>query len=309
VILGAATADTGPGAAPAKGIGAAPAFVDAHHHLWDLEHHRYDWLTGDGWPEETEVIGEYAAIRRTYLAGDLLRDAADCGLTKTVHVQADLSEDDPAIETRWLEQVASATGIPTAIVAYVDVADRHVDEVLARHLEHPRVRGVRSTPGDVRPWDAAFRRGVAAVGRAGLTYDLRATPDNAAECAALADALPAVTFIVGHTGEPLSRTEEHRLAWRAGMRLLAERPNVAVKISGLGMRDHAWTVDSIRPWVLDTIDIFGPQRCLFGTNWPVDALYSSYRALVEAYRTIIEPFSAQERRAMSSANAERLYRI
>jgi predicted TIM-barrel fold metal-dependent hydrolase len=293
---------------PATGA-VVPPFVDAHHHLWDLEQHRYDWLTGDGWPEETEVIGDYAAIRRTYLAPDLLRHAAGSGLTKTVHIQADLSEDDPVAETRWLQQTADETGIPTAIVAYVNVADRNVDEALAAHLAYANVRGIRSTPDDVRPREAVFRSGVAAVGRAGLSYDLRATPENAGDCASLADALPDVSFIVGHTGEPLSRTDEHRHVWRAGMRLLAERPNVSVKISGLGMRDHSWTIDSMRPWVLDTIDIFGPDRCLFGTNWPVDAMYGSYGALVAAYRTLIAPFSATERQAMLSANAERLYRI
>ncbi len=147
------------------------------------------------------------------------------------------------------------------------------------------------------------------MGRAGLSYDLRATPDDAAQCATLADALPELSFIVGHTGEPLGPSDGQRVQWRSGMRMLAERPNVSVKISGLGMRDHHWTIDSIRPWILETIDIFGPDRCLFGTNWPVDSLYSSYDTLVAAYRTIIEPFTVAERRAMLSANAERLYRI
>ena len=284
-------------------------FVDVHHHFWDLERHRYDWLSGEGWPEETEVIGDYHAIRRTYLPEDFVRDAAGSGLTQTVHVQADWSGPDPVDETRWLQSLADKTGLPTAIVGYADLADPAIEEILAAHAASPNFRGIRSTPDDTRPDDASFRRGIAALEKASLSYDLRGTPDNAADAARLAADFGGLSFIVGHTGEPRGRTEADRAAWRLAMRRLAEPPNVAVKISGLGMRDHAWTVESIRPWILETIDIFGVDRCMFGTNWPVDGLYSTYRDLVAAYRMVVAPFSLAEQHALLAANAERLYRI
>ena len=289
--------------------GDEPGFVDAHHHLWDLERHRYDWLSGDGWPEETEVIGEYASIRRSYRADDLLRDAAGNGLIATVHVQADWSGPDPVDETRWLQQVADTAGIPNAIVAYADVSASDIEDVLGRHLRYRNVRGIRSMPHEVLPMAPAFRRGVAAVGRAGLTYDLRASPDNAADCCSLLDALPAVTFIVGHTGEPLGRSAEHRLLWRTAMGQLAERPNVAVK--SLRARHARPRLDRrVHPALgAGHHRLFGTDRCMFGTNWPVDGLYGTYGDLVRAYRQIIAPFSAGERRALLNANAQRLYRI
>jgi predicted TIM-barrel fold metal-dependent hydrolase len=284
-------------------------FVDAHHHLWDLERHEYDWLREPGWPEETEVLGDYAAIRRTYLATDLLRDAAGSGLVKSVHVQADWSGRDPVDETRWLQGVADATGVPTAIVAHADLASPAIESVLARHLASPNVRGIRSTPSETQPDEPAFRRGIAALGRARLSYDLRATPMNAVAAARLAASFPDITFIVGHAGEPLGRAPGDHASWRSGMQRLAEPPNVMVKISGLGMRDHSWTVDSIRPWVLGTIEVFGVHRCMFGTNWPVDSLYSSYTDLVSAYRAIVASLSAGEQAALLAGNAERIYRI
>src|SRR4051812_45930383 len=121
--------DTGSSApAPAReDLDDADAFVDAHHHLWDLERHRYEWLDGVGWPEETAVIGPYQPIRRTYLVDEYLRDADGSGLVKSVHVQADLSDEDPVTETRWLQAIADEAQFPTAIVAYADLTDPHLD--------------------------------------------------------------------------------------------------------------------------------------------------------------------------------------
>jgi predicted TIM-barrel fold metal-dependent hydrolase len=284
-------------------------FVDAHHHLWDLERHHYAWLKEPGWDEETAVLGDYSAIRRTYLAEDMIRDAMGTGLAKTVHVQADWSGADDGDETNWLEACGDATGVPSAIVAHADPSDPQLEVVLARHLASGRLRGIRCSPSETRLVDDTFRRGVERIGRVGLSFDLRATPGNAAEAAALAGRLGDVTFIVGHTGEPQGRSEADRAIWRVAIRRLAGVPNVAIKISGLGMRDHRWTTDSITPWVLEAIDVFGIDRCLFGTNWPVDSLYSTYGQLVAAYRSIVGSFSAAEQRALLGGNAERLYRI
>ena len=97
--------------------------------------------------------------------------------------------------------------------------------------------------------------------------------------------------------------------WRQGLAVAASAPNIICKISGLGMADHHWTPATIRPYVLACIETFGPARSLFATNWPVDGLFSDYATLLSAYAEITAEFSADERRAMFSGNAERLYRI
>jgi predicted TIM-barrel fold metal-dependent hydrolase len=97
--------------------------------------------------------------------------------------------------------------------------------------------------------------------------------------------------------------------WREGMRDAAGAPNVVCKISGLGMCDNAWTVDSIRPWVLECVEAFGTDRSFFGSNWPVDSLYSSYGDVVDAYEQIVADFSQDEQEALFSKNAERVFRI
>ena len=115
----------------------------------------------------------------------------------------------------------------------------------------------------------------------------------------------------GHTGNPLQRDPEYFEWWRSEISELAEVPNVAVKISGLGMGDHDWSIASIRPWVLHAIEAFGTERAMFATNWPVDVLFAPYMEQVDAYRVIIAEagFSPADQARLLYGNAERLYRI
>lgn len=230
-------------------------------------------------------------------------------MVESIHVEADYSGPDPVEETRWLQSIADRSGFPHAIVAYCDLEREGADGELARHAESPNVRGIRlrSHPKDA---DAEpFLLNYAALERFNLSYDLNATPDQLRSGRDVALAYPGIQVILGHTGMPLERGAEYFSTWRAAMRDLAVAPNVAVKISGLGMIDHEWTVDSIRPWVLETIELFGADRCMFGTNFPVDKLYSSYQVLVDAYRQIIGSFDHDEQEHLLYRNAQKFYRI
>jgi len=289
---------------------AAPlAFVDTHHHLWDLGRFHYDWLSGEGWPGHTALLGDYSSIRRDYLVEELLAEFATANVVKSVHVEAAYAGQDPVEETEWLQQVAEEHGFPHALVVFCDIEAEDADAQLDRHCACDNVRGVRirAHPDDVT--DPAFRTAFAALGRRNLSYEQNASPGNLVSGRDLARDFPNTQIILGHTGFPLERTDEYFQRWRTEMAELAEAPNVAVKISGLGMVDNAWTVDSIRPWVLSTIEIFGVDRCMFGTNWPVDKLFSTYADLVAAYAEIIADFSRDEQEQLFSRNAERYYRI
>jgi predicted TIM-barrel fold metal-dependent hydrolase len=125
--------------------------------------------------------------------------------------------------------------------------------------------------------------------------------------AELARATPGITLCIDHAGYPRRRDREYFEHWRSRLALLAPCQNVHMKISGLGMCDHRWTVGSIRPWVLTCIDLFGVDRCVFGTNWPLDRLFSSYADVVNAYRECISDLTAEEQHALLFANAARLF--
>ena len=118
-------------------------------------------------------------------------------------------------------------------------------------------------------------------------------------------------LILGHAGFPVQRDDAYFEQWRSEMSALGEAENVACKVSGFGMADNHWTIESIRPWVLHCIEAFGPSRIMFGTNWPVDVLYATYLEQTDAYRTILAEagFSRSEQEDMLYRNAERLYRI
>ena len=132
---------------------------------------------------------------------------------------------------------------------------------------------------------------------------------SSGEAATLAAAFPNIQIMLTHAGLPLDRSDEGLAGWRRGMALLADRPNVAVKISGLPMTDWHWTTDSLRPIVLQTIELFGVQRAMFGSNFPVDKLFSDFDTLCNAYRAIIAHFTPEEQRKLFSDNAERFYRL
>jgi predicted TIM-barrel fold metal-dependent hydrolase len=285
--------------------------VDAHHHLWDLRRHQYDWLMGDGWPEKTARLGDYTDIRRDYLVDDFLRDGVPSGVVKSVHLQADWTgpDPDPVNETRWLQAAADRTGFPHAIVAWEDLRAPDLDARLARHGESPNMRGIRIVPDAEMLEDPAFRRGFARLGELGLTFDLAVTPDLMPLASRLIRAIPGTLVILEHTGLPVTLSDVYFETWRRALRSLSELPWVTIKISGLGTVDHHWSTDRLRPWVLEAIEQFGANRTMFATNWPVDRLYSTYQALIAAYRAIVVSASASEQAALFAGTAERVYRI
>jgi len=156
---------------------------------------------------------------------------------------------------------------------------------------------------------SAWRRGFALLHRFDLSFDLQLYPAQMADAAALAHANPETLIILNHAGMPVDRDEEGIRLWKRGIRQLASAPNVAVKISGLGTVDWKWTVDSIRPFVLQTIEAFGVSRCMFASNFPIDKLFSDFDTLYDSFREITASFTADERRKLFHDNAARYYRL
>lgn len=285
-------------------------FVDTHVHFWDLRHDRlrYDWLMPD--TGDDPDLGNYDAIMsQRYVPEDFAGETRFANVSKVVHVQAAIGSPDPVDETAWLQELADRHGTPQGIVAYADLAAPDVEEVLARHAAYPNLRGIRDLRYDDYLTREDWRRGYALLERYGLVCCDDPEVDVMADAAELARAFPGITYCVDHAGFPRKRDAEYFERWRRGMRRIAEVPNTVVKISGLGMADHRWTVESLRPWVLECIEAWGTERAFFGTNWPVDRLFSSYGDVVDAYREIIDDLTASEKEALFSRNAERVFRL
>jgi predicted TIM-barrel fold metal-dependent hydrolase len=296
-----------------------PTIIDPHHHLWDLERFAYPWLQTR--PLPASVAGDVAPIAKSYLLDDYLADAAGHDLVKSVHVDAGFDSAHPVEETRWLQSIADARGFPHGIVARAELHRPDVEATLAAHCAFANMRGIRHIVNWHRDpaktyvakpdflTDAAWRRGFGLLRKYGLSFDLQLYPSQMADAAALAQAHPDTTIVLNHAGMPVDRDAEAIALWRDGMRRLAAAPNVWVKISGLGMVDWHWTEASIRPFVLETIDIFGVDRCMFASNFPVDKLYSSFDALYRAFKSIVADFTGEERRKMFATTAASVYRL
>lgn len=291
--------------------------VDTHQHLWDLENHSYPWLAETS--EQPSAIIDLSRLRRNYLVADYQADIAKHNIVKAVHIDARYDENNPVGETAWLQSVADAPdsgGIPHAIVAYANLADENVEALLAAHAEHANLRGIRHILN--RDPDIADRDYLAVdrwcdnfglLKTYGLSFDLQVYFPQMTAAARLARRYPETQIILNHAGMPHVPGPEGFAGWRMGMRELAACGNVAVKISGLAMTNHDWTTESIRPHVLETIEIFGVERCMFGSNFPVDGLYSSFDELWNAYTTLTQGFSESERAVMFHDNAVRFYRL
>ena len=293
--------------------------IDAHQHFWDLDHNRHPWL--QDLPPIAFRYGDYTAIRRNYLPADFRRDCGTHHVVKTVYVEAEWDPQDPIGETRWVCALAAAHGLPNAIVAqaWLDRAD--AAQVLAAQAAFPLVRGVRhkpraapspaavvaGAPGSMG--DARWRAGYALLARHGLHFELQTPWWHLAEAAALARDFPDTRIVLNHSGLPADRSPEGLAGWAAAMRAFSACPNVAVKISGLGLPGRPWRVEDNAPIVRQVIETFGVERCMFASNYPVDSLVASYDTIMSGFKAIIAKRPPAEQRALFHDNAARIYRI
>ena len=293
--------------------------VDAHQHFWDLERNYHPWLCDE--PPIPFRYGEYRPLRRSYMPDDYFRDTSPFNVVASVYVEGEWDPDDPIGETRWIDGLADQYGLPSVVVAQAWLDRDDVEGVLSAQASFARVRSVRHkpnaapTPDAVQPGekgsmgDAKWRRGYALLEDHGLAFDLQTPYWHLAEAYGLACDFPRIRIILNHTGLPADRSGGGLADWRRAMQTLACAPNVVVKISGLGKPGTAWTVDANGSIVLDTIDIFGVDRCIFASNFPVDSLVADFETIYRGFMRIVEHFPLSDQRKMFCENARRIYRI
>jgi predicted TIM-barrel fold metal-dependent hydrolase len=290
--------------------------IDAHHHIW--RRRDLPWLDG---PMQPRIFGPYEPIRRDYLIDEYLADLAGTGVAKSVYVQCNWPKDRFEDEVAYVQQVADETGFPHAIVGYADFLVGDVRPQLDRLTKYPGMRGLRmqlqwhknpqyqfaSAPDLAR--DPTLQKNVARLADYGWSFDLQVFAGQMPGAAELADSAPKVTFILQHAGMIEDLSPAGWDEWRKAMRLLASRPNVVSKLSALGTFIHKNDPAHIAAVAHETIAIFGPERCLFGSNFPVEKLWTQYADLIGAYRKAIEPLGEAVARAAFHDTAAKVYRL
>lgn len=294
------------------------SILDAHMHVWDLSLGKHPWLVGPPIPFR---YGDYGPIRRSLLVDAYRRATAGFDVRGTVYVEAEWDPSDPLGETRWVHGLAAREGLPSAMVAQARLDREDVEEVLAAQAAFPLVRGIRHKPRaapspDRVEWGLPgslscprFAHGFALLARCGLSFDLQVPWWHLGEAVALFARFPEVPVVLNHTGLPADRSPEGIAGWRAAVARLAELPQVAVKISGIGIRGRPWTVRDNAPIVRTVIELFGPARCMFASNWPVDTLCADFRTIFEGFLEITHDLPEADRGKLFFDNACRIYRI
>lgn len=290
--------------------------LDSHFHIW----HKKDlpWLDG---PEQPRIFGPYKPIQRDYLMQEYLDDAASSNVKASVYVQANWPNEHAVKEAAWVQSVANEYGNPIGIVAYANLMSETMTATLEQHAEFKNMCGVRmqlhwhedplftfaSAPDLVNA--ALFRKNLALLKDYDWSFELQFFHPQMADGAKLARDFPEQQFILVHAGMLADDSPEGWAAWRAGMKQLAQSPNVNVKLSGQGTFIHKVSEGHIKRVVDETIELFGTKRCLFGSNFPVEKLWTDYKSLTDAYRNVLSSYSESEQLDVLFNNAARVYKL
>ncbi|HEY3873577.1 MAG TPA: amidohydrolase family protein [Actinocrinis sp.] len=280
---------------------ATAGFVDAHHHVWDLTVRDQDWITGPA----------LAPIRRDFGVADLEPEAAAVGVTRTVVVQTVTVPE----ETPELLALAAESRLVAGVVGWVDLTAPDVADRLAALRELPggdALVGIRhqvqSEPDPDWLVTGDALRGLAAVAEAGLVYDLVVVPHQLPAAVRAAERVPGLSFVLDHIGKPPIAAGGLE-PWAADVRRLAARPNASCKLSGMVTEADwgRWKPDVLRPYADTVLDAFGPDRLMFGSDWPVCTLAAGYREVFDLARDLTGRLGADERAAVFGGTAARVY--
>jgi predicted TIM-barrel fold metal-dependent hydrolase len=238
-----------------------------------------------------------------------------------VYVQTNWSPERNVEEVEWVQSVADADGWPHAIVGFADLATSDLGETLSALKKSPRLRGVRQqvhwhenplyrfAPRPDVVADPRWRAGLAQLAPRGLLFELQVFASQMAGGAELARAFPETVLVLEHAGMLEDLSEAGLRAWRAGMRLLADCPNMHVKLSGLGTFVHRAALEDVQPIVTETVELFGAERCMWGSNFPIEKLWTDYPVLIDIIRRAVSHLSVTDQRSVLSETAARLYAL
>lgn len=294
---------------------------DAHHHFWDLDAVHYPWLASKG---IVRFFGDPAPIQKNYLVEDLKADIGNLPVEGSVHIQVGAAQDQHLLEAQTVQLLADRSNLASGIIAFCELEKPQLSTALDSLATLQNFRGVRQIIGRSPEEDKQtgsgsllnnpqWIAGLTELERRSLSFDLQLIPDQMQQVAAIFAQVPNLSVAVCHCGSPWYRDKAGWALWEDGLRALAELPNTHCKISGLSMFDHDWTVDSLRPIITTVLDIFGADRCMFGSNFPVDKLHTSYHRLWTAYLEIVDDhntaYSEVNKRALFKDNCVAFYKL
>ncbi len=293
--------------------------IDAHHHYWDPITNNHPWLRDE--PMIPFRYGDYSAIRKPFLPSDYAEVAQGFNIVATVTMEGEFDETDLPSESAWMSALAAQQNAPAAHVARAILHAGNAADDIARHATYAIVRGIRHKP-TVAPGpdhietgiagsmsDPAWQQGYAALKPNNLHFELQAPWWHVNELMHLVEKFPDTPVVINHAFMPVNRSSDGVKAWRQAIDLASTAPNIAIKISGIGIADMPWSLADQGPIIEACIDSFGPRRCLFASNFPVDGLVGSFADIYDGFLAATSDMQPSERLAMFHDNAIRIYRL
>ena len=291
--------------------------IDAHHHFWDLSLKKNPWLDANN--QIPFRYGDYSSICKNFLISDYKEVSKKHNIVKTVHMETEWDASDPVGETKWLQQLFDASGFPNALVGQAWFDRDDIEEVLTGHKQFPLIKSIRHKPkfspspkvqllnpkGTLN--DPIFRQGYSLLKKYKLSFDLQTPWWHLKDASKLARDFPDTTIILNHTGLPADRSKKGLDDWKTNLEEFADEPNTAVKISGICVPNKKWTLKLNKGIILDTIKIFGFERCMFASNFPVDSVLASFDEIFDGFKDITSKMGNNEIRHLFYQNAIKYY--
>ena len=287
--------------------------LDSHHHFWDLSMQKHPWLCNK--PLIDFRYGNYEQICKNFLVGDYMKVSENYNVSKTIHMEAEWDRKDPIGEIIWLEKIHKEFGFPNGAVGQIWLHENNSELLLKEYSKHPIVKSVRQKPNYddfkkpiVKLSDESFRIGFSKLLKYNLHFDLQIPWKYLQDAKLLADDFPHTLIILNHAGLPYDRSIEGLKSWRSAINIISQCPNVVVKISGIGVPNSTWNKYNNEGIINYLIDKFGADRCMFGSNFPVDSLCASYDQIVETLFECISSLTKTEINNIFYSNALKFYK-
>jgi len=287
--------------------------IDTHAHFYDFSHPELRWV----WLERDfvhPIIGNINPLKaQQYVVENFHAESRFARVEGVVHVQAAIGSPNPVTETVWITEMNNKSPIPIRIVADCDLGATHAIAQLEEHAKSKLFVGIRDfkaepmfSRGEINPnYEASLKW----MAKKQIVFDLDCEWLNMQEARKLADRHADLPIVLEHIGFPRARTDAYFGNWKKAIKDLAKADNVIMKISGVAMTDPRFTKKSLKPWIDTCLNAFGADRCVIGSNWPVDRLFSSYDLIMSYYRDYIGKLSNSEQIKILNKNAKRLYKF
>lgn len=274
--------------------------IDSHHHFWNYSESEYEWISD-----------EMAVLKRDFLPKSLSEISEASGVDGFISVQARQSVE----ETSWLLNLAESSDLIKGIVGWLPLSDQSLQQELERFARFKKLKGVRHViqdePDDHFILGGDFNQGIKSLQDYGLVYDILIFAKHLPQTIQFVDNHPEQLFVLDHIAKPKISSKEVDSSWQKWMKSLAERENVVCKFSGVvtEVSQNEWNAEMLRPWWDSTLEAFGTERLLYGSDWPVCLLKSGYQQWIETVRGFVKELSSSEQADIMGENAVRTYKI